>query len=162
MTDGSKPLKNIRHEAFCSILAGPNPPNLTVAWCQSASALGREIPDTSPAQRVSASRTHSKPSVLDRISFLRRSRQADRPKPDSINAERLDRLMEEVTDAFLAAADAAIAAGVTPNQVAQIRQKLVVHAGRSVRLSNRTPSRETDSSQTDLPILHLCECRCTT
>lgn len=156
--DGSVPLKNVRHEAFCRILAGPSPPNQTEAWCQSASAVGREISTVSAAQRVSASRTHAKKEVRDRIAYLRHARFHDQPTPQKISSAKLDELMEECTQALMQAASAAIQAGVKPAQVAQIRHKIVVHAGRSERLNKRTPDRTEDNYPIELPELSVCKC----
>ena len=130
---GETPLKNERHEAFAQILARPAPPSLVGAWCESA---GGRRPKATAGRRVTASNVHARPEVLDRIAYLRRSRQTARGSPEPITEARLSRLMQECTRELVRASEAAERAGLSAAQVAQIRHKIVVHAGRANRMND--------------------------
>jgi hypothetical protein len=125
-------LKNGRHEAYAQILARPAPPSLVDAWCESADG---QRPEATAGRRVTASNVHARPEVLDRIAYLRRSRQTALGSQEPITEARLTRMMQECTKELVRASEAAERAGLSAAQAAQIRHKIVVHAGRASRMN---------------------------
>lgn len=149
---GAQRLANGRHESFCRLVAEGY--SLQDAWI--ASANGKKY-KPSPSMRVSASKAHARPEVLDRIAYLRRAQASKEPR-QRLSSERLAEIMERVTEALLEAADAAKQAGAPHSQQATIKQAITRHAGRSVRFSRKAPA--TDQDQCEFPLAHMTWCDC--
>lgn len=147
-------MKNQRHEAFAEILARPAPPSLVDAWCES---FDGPKPDATAGRRVTASNVHARPEVLDRIAYLRRQRLAARSAPETLTEARLSDLMRQCTQELVRASEAAERAGLGATQAAQIRHKIVVHAGRTGRMRGVTAE---TPPEPEMPLreLHWCTC----
>lgn len=151
--DGALPLKNKRHETFAQILARPAPPSLIDAWCES---FDGSRPEATAGRRVTASNVHARPEVLDRIANLRKTRRTTQETPEPLTEARLADLMQQCTKELVRASEAAERAGLSATQAAQIRHKIVVHAGRTNRMpSNAAPETK---PQISLRKLHWCAC----
>lgn len=151
--NGAKLLKNKRHETFAQILARPAPPTLVDAWCESFDGLR---PEATAGRRVTASNVHARPEVLDRIAFLRKARRTAQIAQEPLTEARLSHLMQECTKELVRASEAAERAGLSATQAAQIRHKIVVHAGRTNRINCEiTPVTEPEIQFREL---HWCAC----
>lgn len=155
--NGSIPLKNARREAFCQILSRPAPPSLLAAWCESALAVGRPVPQATPGLRVSASNVHASEDVLSRLAYLRLERARAKGATDTLTEARLSELMRECTECLVAASEAAERAGVSAAQASAIRKSIIVHAGRSDRLRKRVDP-EPEPVPVKLPNVNWCQC----
>lgn len=155
---GGIALRNKRHERFADLLASPAPPTLLDAWRQSASAVGKSVPDPSNSARVGASKAHSRQDVSNRIAFLREQRIKNRQKTDSFSERLVYELLTECTDALVAASIAAERAGVGATQAASMRAKVVTHAGRMARANRFIEPEPTPEAEVKLPALCWCNC----
>lgn len=150
---GSLSLANGRHERFAQILARPAPPSLIDAWCES---FDGPRPEATPGRRVTASNVHARPEVLDRIAYLRKTRRIARETPEPLTEARLADLMQQCTKELVRASEAAERAGLSATQAAQIRHKIVVHAGRTHRMNGEVAPKK--DAEITFRKLHWCAC----
>lgn len=154
---GSTPIKKERDERFARLVAeADGGASLVALWCQSDSAEVK--PAATNGRRVSASKARKR--VADRVAYIKRQNASDTPA-EALTAERLSAIMAEVTGALMVAARAAQAAGAD-NIAQQLRKCITVHAGRSERVSTRSPTPEKNPDEIDLDGVlsrfHPCIC----
>ncbi len=83
-----------------------------------AAAIGRAL---TAGRRVSATKVHARPEVLDRVAYLRRTKAAA-SAPERLTGSHLSELMETVTVALTRAAEVAARSGASYAQQSAIRK----------------------------------------
>ena len=161
MFDPSQPLPNAKHERFAVLNAG----GITAARSYQL-AWRPDDPDAiqPPSARSNGYKIGKQPAVAARIAHLRKGAlEAVEDNDQDITRDTLAGLMDTVTDALMAAADAAAETGAPPRQQSKIRKLLTTHAGRAQRLKVQAPAPGRDfSTPLDLTPalerLRLCAC----
>lgn len=139
--DGSTPLRNKRHEAFCAARVNMTIPD---AW---GSTLGPDARRPSRASLKSAGfKVNKRPEVQRRIAYLRKEAEAARREievPDVIRRSDIAAISLEVTEALEAAYVAASAANPTTREA--LARVWAAHLGRQGKLTEEdgAPPEET-------------------
>lgn len=155
---GSVPLSDTRREQFANLMSSG----------LSLSAASREVFGAGQHEKTAGNRGStlaSRSDVRDRVTFLRKAALAThRDDGREITRGDLLALSVDVTDALMAAADAAEEAGASPRQAQDIRRALTTHAGRVQRLTVHKIARPVEAPHIDLtgPEMRLRRCTCLT
>lgn len=149
---GREPLRKPHYELFSQNVAS----GMQIGDGYSA-AIGKPL---TPGRRVSATKVHARPELLDRIAYLRRRNVAS-GAPERLTGSHLSELMASVTGALTRAAEVAAQTGASYANQSAIRKGIVTHAGRTMRLESKAPPIEKSDEFWPANDFHFCTCEVT-